>query len=105
VAATLNKLGRVHQRRGESQAALGYFEQALPIFREVGDRAGEAAALYNIAMVHRGAGRLVEAVAGLELVVALDKAEQHPGLEADTMMLAQVRAELDARGSAGDVGA
>jgi hypothetical protein len=55
--------------------------------------------------MHRGAGRLVEAAAGLELVVALDEAEQYPGLEADAIMLAQVRAELDARGAAGDVGA
>jgi hypothetical protein len=62
----------------------------LPIFREVGDRAGEAAALYNIAMMHRGAGRLVEAAAGLELVVALDEAEQYPGLEADAIMLARL---------------
>ena len=74
--------------------------------REVGDRAGEAVTRYNIAMVHRGAGRLVEAVAELELVVALDAAVQHPDLEADTAMLEQVRAELHQRRSGGgrDVG-
>ena len=44
--------------------------------------------------MHRHAGRLVEAVAELELVVALDAAVQHPDLEADTAMLEQVRAEL-----------
>jgi hypothetical protein len=45
-------------------------------------------------MVHRGNGRLVDAVAELELVVALDAAVQRPALKADTVMLAQVRAEL-----------
>jgi hypothetical protein len=66
----------------------------------VGDRAGEAATLANIAMVHRGSGRLVDAAAELELVVALDAAVQRPDVEADTAMLEQVRAEL-ALGRAG----
>ena len=50
-------------------------------------------------MVYRGARRLVEAVAELELVVALDAEVQHPDLEADTAMLAQVRVELQQRRS------
>jgi tetratricopeptide (TPR) repeat protein len=96
----------VHDNRGEQQAALDYYQQALPIIREVGDRAGEATTRYNIAMVHRGAGRLVEAVAELELVVALDAAVQHPDLESDTAMLEQVRAELQQHrsGSGTDAG-
>ena len=44
----------------------------------------------------------MEAVAELELVVALDAAVQHPDLEADTAMLEQVRAELHQRRSGGD---
>jgi hypothetical protein len=50
-------------------------------------------------MVHRDAARLLEAVAELELVVALDEAVQHSDLEADTAMLEQVRAELHQRRS------
>ena len=41
---------------GEPQRALEYFGQALPITREVGDRAGEAATLNNIGVVYRGLG-------------------------------------------------
>jgi tetratricopeptide (TPR) repeat protein len=84
----------VHNGRGDGTAALGYYQQALPILREVGDRAVEAVTRYNIAMVRRAAGRLLEAIAELELVVALDEAVQHPDLEADTAMLNQVRTEL-----------
>ncbi len=41
---------------GEPQRALEYYGQALPIMREVGDRAGEAATLNNIGAVYRGLG-------------------------------------------------
>ena len=63
---------------------MGYYEQALVIVRDVGDPAGEAVTRHDIAIVHRGAGRLEEAVAELELVVALAAAVEHPDLEADT---------------------
>jgi tetratricopeptide (TPR) repeat protein len=56
VPVTLKNIGGVHQRRGEPQATLGCYEQALRIFREVGDRAGEAATLYNLGRVHQGRG-------------------------------------------------
>ena len=46
----------MHNSRGDGQAALGYYEQALPILREVGDRAGEATTLNNIGRVHDRAG-------------------------------------------------
>ena len=41
---------------GEPQRALEYYGQALPIRREVGDRAGEAATLNNIGAVYDGLG-------------------------------------------------
>jgi hypothetical protein len=68
---------------------------ALPLMREVGDRAGEAVTRYNIAMALRAGGDLAGAVAELEVVVALDAQVGHPDLESDTAMLHQVRAELD----------
>ena len=41
---------------GDRQQALDYYQQALPIRREVGDRAGEAATLNNIGLVYDGLG-------------------------------------------------
>ncbi|MCY1141559.1 tetratricopeptide repeat protein [Actinoplanes sp. Pm04-4] len=38
---TLSNIGLVHNGRGDRRQGLAYFEQALPIMREVGDRAGE----------------------------------------------------------------
>jgi tetratricopeptide (TPR) repeat protein len=46
----------VYRGLGERQRALEYYGQALPITREVGDRAGEAATLNNIGEVYRGLG-------------------------------------------------
>jgi tetratricopeptide (TPR) repeat protein len=104
-ATTLNNIGMVLNDRRDWRAALSYLEQALPIHREVGDRTGEAVTRYNIAAAHKGEGRLLDAVAELELVVALDEAIQHPDLEADRAALKRVRAELDLRRSAGGSGA
>jgi tetratricopeptide (TPR) repeat protein len=41
-AATLTNIGAVYNAVGEPQQALEYYQQALPIFREVGDRAWDA---------------------------------------------------------------
>ncbi len=75
---------------GDRQQALAYYRQALPIRREVGDRAGEAVTLYNIAMIHRGEGHFDKAIGELELVVDLDRQVGHPDLASDTAMLEQL---------------
>jgi tetratricopeptide (TPR) repeat protein len=77
----------------QRQQALEYYRQALPIRREVGDRAGEAVTRYNIAMMHRQRGQLDRAVTELELVVELDRQVGHPDLQSDTAMLERVRQE------------
>ena len=78
---------------GELQRALEYYGQSLPIRREVGDRAGEAATRYNVAMIHRAQGDLGRAVTELEQVVELDRQVSHPDLQSDTEMLHCVRQE------------
>jgi hypothetical protein len=40
-AVTLNNIGEVYRGLGEPRRALEYYGQALPIRREVGDRAGK----------------------------------------------------------------
>ena len=49
-------IGEVYGGLGEPQRALEYYGQALPIRREVGDRAGEAVTRNNVAMIHRAQG-------------------------------------------------
>ncbi|WP_203794800.1 tetratricopeptide repeat protein, partial [Actinoplanes derwentensis] len=91
---TLTNIGLVYDGLGDRQRALDFYQQALPIRREVGDRAGEATTRYNIAMIHRAGGDLVLAVGELERVVDLDRQVEHPDLAGDTAMLEQVRHEL-----------
>ncbi|MGV9978065.1 tetratricopeptide repeat protein, partial [Micromonospora wenchangensis] len=55
-AATLNNIGSVYDNLGDRQRALDHYHQALPIAREVGNRAGEAATLNNIGSVYDNLG-------------------------------------------------
>src|SRR2546421_1715569 len=58
----LNNMAEVYRGIGQPQQALKLFEQALPIRREVGDRAGEATTLSSMAMVYAAAGQFHEAL-------------------------------------------
>jgi tetratricopeptide (TPR) repeat protein len=98
-ATTLNNIGGVYDALGEKQQALAYYEQALPLFRQVGDRWGESITQYNVAMVYQSLGRLDEAEAQLIAVVALDEAIGHPDLESDRAALEKVRAARRAQQS------
>src|SRR5689334_8100470 len=44
----LGNLGIVCKEMGQTQQAISYYEQALPIFRELDDRRGEGGTLINI---------------------------------------------------------
>ncbi len=54
---------RVQRAAGDRQQALAYFNQALPIVREVGDRGGEAATLNNLGAVYNASGDRQQALA------------------------------------------
>jgi tetratricopeptide (TPR) repeat protein len=53
----------VYNGLGDRQQALTYYQQALPIMREVGDRAGEATTLNNIGAVYDNLGDRQQALA------------------------------------------
>jgi len=48
----LNNIGYLYAALGEQQQALDYYNQALPLFQAVGDKAGEATTLTNIGAVY-----------------------------------------------------
>ncbi len=56
VATTLNNIGFVYSDLGDKQTALDYFNQSLPLRRQVGDIAGEARTLNNIGLVYSDLG-------------------------------------------------
>jgi CHAT domain-containing protein len=51
---------------GEKQKALEYYSQSLPLSRAVGDRAGEALTLFNMASAKRAQNNLTEALNDIE---------------------------------------
>ncbi|HNU04946.1 MAG TPA: hypothetical protein PKL67_12425, partial [Anaerolineae bacterium] len=83
---------------GEKQQALDFYNQALPFYRQVGDRWGESITRYNMAVVCADLGDLAGAEAQLLLVVALDEAIGHPDLASDRAALARIQARRAGRG-------
>jgi tetratricopeptide (TPR) repeat protein len=60
--SALNNMAGVYSATGQPAQALQLYQQALPIRREVGDRAGEAATLNNMAGVYRATGQPAQAL-------------------------------------------
>ena len=82
----------------QQEEALRYYERALPIQKDVGDRYGESITRYNMAVIYRAQGALERAVIELRKVVELDRQVQHPDLESDLALLKELEAEWAARG-------
>jgi CHAT domain-containing protein/Tfp pilus assembly protein PilF len=59
---TLNNIGAVYDDLGEKQKALDSYNQALPIYRAVGDHDGEATTLNNIGLVYSALGEKQKAL-------------------------------------------
>ncbi len=55
-AGLLGNLGYIANAQGDKAQALAFFEQALPLRRQVGDKAGEATTLNNIGAVYAALG-------------------------------------------------
>ena len=69
---SLNNIAGVYRRTGQPKRALELYEQTLPLRREVGDRAGEATTLANIADVfYRYLQRSQEAITTMEQAIAV----------------------------------
>ncbi len=61
-AVTLNNIAFVYDSLGEKQKALDYYNQSLPLTRQVGDQAGEARTLNNIGLVYDSLGEKQKAL-------------------------------------------
>ncbi len=81
----LNNMASVYHATGQPQRALALYEQALPILRAVGDRAGEAATLTNMASVYAATGQPQQALALYEQALPLRRAVGDRAGEAATL--------------------
>jgi tetratricopeptide (TPR) repeat protein len=50
-------MGAVYSALGQKEKALGLYEQALAVMREVGDRGGEGTTLNNLGLVYSALGQ------------------------------------------------
>lgn len=70
-ATTLNNIDFSYANIGQPQKALEFYNQALPILREVGERSVEATTLSNIGLVYRDTNRPTEAIKNFEQSVEI----------------------------------
>ncbi|BAG02494.1 tetratricopeptide protein [Microcystis aeruginosa NIES-843] len=59
---SLTSLGNVYNSLGEYQKAIEFHQQSLAIFREIGDRGGEAASYNNLGNVYNSLGEYQKAI-------------------------------------------
>ncbi|MDW8167796.1 MAG: tetratricopeptide repeat protein [Acidobacteriota bacterium] len=84
-AATLIGIGAVYNALGERQKALEYLNQALPIFRAVGNQAGEATTLTGIGRVYAALGERQKALEYYNQALAIHRAVGDRVMEATTL--------------------
>jgi tetratricopeptide (TPR) repeat protein len=89
--------GAVYHSLGKQEQALGFFNRALSITEEVGDRYGENITRHNMAMIYDSQGELGKAVTELKQAIELARQIQSPNLEVHMEWLANVQAELAAQ--------
>ena len=82
---SLNSIGFVYSALGEKEKALGYCEQALPLFRQVGDHSGEATTLNNIGAVYADLGEKGKALGYYEEALPLLRQVRDRSGEATTL--------------------
>jgi len=70
-ADLLGKLGILHFALGEARRAIGYYEQALAIAREIGDRRGEGNHLGNLGAAYFALGDARRAIGYYEQALAI----------------------------------
>jgi len=83
--AALNRLARIHRRRGESDEAINLLERALDLFRTAGDLRGVASSLDDLAQVMRLRGDLDGAVAAAQ--EALEIRRSHADVRGEAVSL------------------
>jgi CHAT domain-containing protein len=61
-AGTLDNLGRTYSDEGQGEVALGYFNKALPLYNQIGERGGAALVLNDMGPAFAGVGQKQKAL-------------------------------------------
>jgi hypothetical protein len=76
---TLQLIGEFETRRGSHDGAADHLRHAISLYRQIGDRTGEAAAMDGSGVLHTRLGEPAEAAA-VELGDRYEQARAHAGL-------------------------
>jgi tetratricopeptide (TPR) repeat protein len=77
-AAALEKLGLAYRRRGELERPIQLHEEALTIYKKIGDTQGELNNLEHLSAVHRENGRIKDAIELLSRALSLAREISDP---------------------------
>lgn len=94
LAITLSNFGSLYDRLGERERALGFYQEALRLHEVAGSMGEISVILFNMALLHQEAGRLLEAASLLERAVAIDEQLNGPDAESTREALRRVRRSL-----------
>jgi len=76
-----NNIGQVYYHQGDHKSALRCYNESISISKTIGDKAKEAATLFNMSIVHENLSDFKTAIRLLEQVILIDEALEPPDLE------------------------
>ncbi len=85
-AFTLNSLALTYLEIGETETALGYYLQVLPMWRTAGDRLGEATVLHSIGALRARRGEWQEALDYAHQALRIWREQSHRDGQASTTL-------------------
>ncbi len=91
---TLYNLGEVCSALGQKPQAFNYYQKALPISREVGDREGEAKILHDVGILYYGESCYNIALACFMLARDISKSRQSPSTADEKRWIDILHAEV-----------
>ncbi|CAD5978635.1 Tetratricopeptide repeat protein 28 [Planktothrix tepida] len=71
--ASLTSLGNIYNSLGRYKEAISYCQQSLEIYREIGDRGGEASSLCNLGIAYNCLGRYEDAISYHQQSLEIDR--------------------------------
>ena len=74
VGRLLGTVGIAYHRLGQVERAIGFYEQALTIPREIGDRQGEGIALGSLGIAYADLGQVERAIGFYEQALTITRA-------------------------------
>jgi len=92
--AALGNLGSAYYDLGEARKAIEFYEQALVIYREIGDRRGEALGSWNLGLAYEEAEELDKAIEAMQICVDFEREIRHPDAEKHAAKLEEIRKKL-----------